>query len=179
MSNPVSCIHVNSKEKFSENLHHWNKFSKSFFSVSVKESEFYSEKSPYFLPQIFATTRKFVRSTAPHRWSSPTPPTSTSAGTRCPMLSVGFAEPAKSPPPLFPSHPHATGLAGACRRYGNTMCGRGHLIGRCDVCVCVLWMQKANEKRANTRAHTQTRGAVCWKWKQATVKINIFILALT
>lgn len=43
-----------------------------------------------FLLQTFVTIRKFVRLTAPHRWSSPTPPTSTSAGTRCPTPLVGY-----------------------------------------------------------------------------------------
>lgn len=43
-----------------------------------------------FLFQISVTTKRFVRLTAPHPWSIPTPLTSTSAGTRCPMPSVGF-----------------------------------------------------------------------------------------
>ena len=43
-----------------------------------------------FFLQIFVTIRKFVRLTAPHPWSSPTPPTSASAGTRCPMLLVCY-----------------------------------------------------------------------------------------
>lgn len=42
-----------------------------------------------FLLQISVTIRKFAPLAAPHRWSIPTPLTSTSAGTRCPMLRVG------------------------------------------------------------------------------------------
>lgn len=132
---------------------------------------------PCFLSQTFATTRKFVRSTAPRRWSSPTPPTSTSAGTRCPTLLVG-CEPAQTPPP--DSQPHPLAWPGVCCRYGNNMCGHSHLIGRSSmyVCVRVLWMQKATEKRANT--HTQKQGGLggmlemkavnCW-----AARVNFFI----
>lgn len=42
-----------------------------------------------FLLQISVTIRKFAPLAAPRRWSIPTPLTSTSAGTRCPMLPVG------------------------------------------------------------------------------------------
>lgn len=70
---------------------------------------------------------------APPPWSKPTPPTSTSAGTRCPTPSVGYHG-NKQPHPA-----RASGLAWASRLHGNTAGGhRRPLSLYACLWVCVL-----------------------------------------
>lgn len=110
---------------------------------------------PCFLSQTFATTRKFVRSTAPRRWSSPTPPTSTSAGTRCPTLLVG-CEPAQTPPRFpTPSAGLARGLLSLWKQHVWTLTFDWPLF---YVCVCACFMNAEGNWKESKHAHTKTRG---------------------
>lgn len=104
--------------------------------------------------QIFVTTRKFPRSKAPRRWSSPTPQISTSAGTRCQMLSVGYHGNSNWGP-TCPAH--AADLAGACRHHGNTLCDRKRPAGLCDVII------QGDEKKTHLILSLQPRS--CMKQK--------------